>query len=257
MTTTTVRIATYNLWWAIENQQARLDAAAELLDSLDADVIALQEVGVRGPFAWETLQTRYTHAAFRPEAAGDDEGLGIISKHPLRNVVIGDDPAIRCSVDIDRVAFNLTNVHLDWQRVANREAQIVRVVEQGAASAGYELLVGDFNSYPESSVYRFLTGQQSLLGTSTIPFHDLPLVHARRSGTEPLPTLDFWRNPRWTNNPKLEIPARCDWILLRDTFEHQLPYPRLIDADLFGVEPSSRHGVVPSDHYGVVVDLEF
>jgi endonuclease/exonuclease/phosphatase family metal-dependent hydrolase len=118
-------------------------------------------------------------------------------------------------------------------------------------------MAGDFNSYPESSVYRYLNGQQSLLGTSTIPFHDLPLVHARRSGTEPLPTLDFWRNPRWAANPTLELPARCDWVLLRDTFEQNLPKPRLIDAGVFGVEAPGRHDIVPSDHYGVMVDLKF
>jgi hypothetical protein len=29
------------------------------------------------------------------------------------------------------------------------------------------------------------------------------------------------------------------------------------NADLFGVEPSAMFGAVPSDHYGVFVDLDF
>jgi hypothetical protein len=212
MTTTTVRIATYNLWWASENQRVRLDAAADLLDSLDADVIALQEVAVRGPFAWES--TRYPHTAFRPEEDGEDEGLGIISKHPLRNVVIGDDPAIRCSIDVNGVALNLTNLHLDWQRGESRST------DRPHRRAGRR--------------ERWLR------------------VHGR--GFQQLSRI---KRLRWAANPTLELPARCDWILLRDTFEQNLPKPRLIDAGVFGVEAPGRHDIVPSDHYGVMVDLKF
>lgn len=49
----------------------------------------------------------------------------------------------------------------------------------------YEVLLGDFNCYPESSVYRFLAGQQTIQGSGSTPWHDLARFHAARSGIEP------------------------------------------------------------------------
>lgn len=73
----------------------------------------------------------------------------------------------------------------------------------------------------------------------------------------PEPTLDFWRNPRWRDTPTLKIPLRVDWLLLRDVFDTGLPYPSVSDAGIFSTHPTPQMKVVPSDHYGVYVDLEF
>ena len=57
--------------------------------------------------------------------------------------------------------------------------------------------------------------------------------------------------------PKLEIPTRVDWILLQDVFGKSLPYPGLLEAGVFGTEPTPRMQIVPSDHYGVYANLCF
>ena len=156
----------------------------------------------------------------------------------------------------------LTNVHLDWKDIATRETQIAQVVawiESRLEEGCYEVLYGDFNATPESSIYQFLKGQQTLLGGGPGPsgWHDLARFHAERDGRSPEPTLDFWRNPRWQDAPTLEIPLRVDWILLRDVFNTGLSYPGVSDAGIFGTHPTPQMQVVPSDHYGVYADLEF
>lgn len=120
------------------------------------------------------------------------------------------------------------------------------------------MLCGDFNATPDSSIYRFLNDQQTLLGRGPgLGWHDLARFHAERGGGSPEPTLDFWRNPRWRDAPTLEVPLRVDWILLRDVFNTTLTYPGVPDAGIFGTDPTRQAQVVPSDHYGVYADLDF
>lgn len=117
------------------------------------------------------------------------------------------------------------------------------------------MLLGDFNSYPESSVYQFLAGQQTLHGHETVPWHDLARSRAERTGSTLSPTLDFEHNPRWRDTPTLDRPARVDWILLRDTFASGLISPSLTNAGIFGDTATPLARIVPSDHYGVHADV--
>ena len=264
---TSIRIATLNLWNSDHLRIERLHAAAEALVRLDADIIALQEVRSHladdqnhSSDAATFLQgrTAYEFMAFHPYPGEPGEGLAFLSKHPLRVAGAGsgtiDDCALRVTVDIDGVGLALTNVHLDWRSVATRERQIVEIVSalpRESEGDRYEILLGDFNNYPESSVYQFLAGQQTLHGHDTQPWHDLARTRAELAGLAPAATLDFGRNPRWRDAPKLDRPARCDWILFRDTFAAGLIAPSLTDAGIFGNDAAPIAGVVPSDHYGV------
>ena len=210
----------------------------------------------------------YSHVVTRLYPDDPDEGSAILSKVPLRAAEAGWDtglPALencglRARVSVGGTEVAMTNVHLDWENIAAREAQIARVLEwiEARSEAGcYEVLCGDFNCPPDSSVYRFLMGRQTLLGEGVAPWHDLARFHAERAGGSPEPTLDFWGNPRWRDAPTLDIPMRLDWILLRDVFGRGLPYPGVPDAGVFGTEPTPLARVVPSDHYGVYADLDF
>ncbi len=247
---TSLRLATLNLWNTDHLQIERLHAAAEELIRLDADVVALQEVrshladgGTADAATFLRERTGYGFAAFRPYPGHPEEGLAFLGKHPLQVVGTGsaaiDDCALRVTVEIEGIALALTNVHLDYASVATRERQIVdimSIVTHESDSGSYEILLGDFNSSPESSVCRFLEGQQTLHGHATVPWHDLARSHANRAGSEPAPTLDFWRNPRWRSAPTLDRPARVDWILFRDTFASGLVSPSVINAGIFGDE---------------------
>jgi len=262
-------IATYNLWNTSLRQPERLDAACEELARVDADVVALQEVAADVDVGHRIDAARYIadrcgyeHVALRLYPGEPAEGLAVLGKYPLRDVEVGGrgDCGLRVRLGLGGAEIALTNVHLDWENIAAREAQITQIlewIEERSEQGCYEVLCGDFNCPPDSSVYRFVMGQQTLGGKGVTPWHDLARHHAERSGGAPGATLDFWRNPRWRDAPTLEIPARVDWILLQDVFERGLRYPKLLRAGLFGTDPTPRARVVPSDHYGVYAHLEF
>lgn len=270
-----MRIATYNIWNSPIRWPERLDAICEELLRVSPDVVALQEVPVRVGIedrcdAAEYVRKRcgyeYVATRFYPDDPG--EGSALLSKLPLCDIETGWDTAfealgncgLRVRVTMGDKKLAITQVHLDWSNIATREAQIVdilRWIDARSEQGCYEVLCGDFNCHPESSVYRFLMGQQTILGQSITPWHDLARYYAAKLGQALRPTLDFWHNPRWQDSPTLEIPARCDWILLRDVFNQGLPYPKVLEAGVFGTSPTPRAGVVPSDHYGVYADIEF
>jgi endonuclease/exonuclease/phosphatase family metal-dependent hydrolase len=269
-----MKLATWNLWNSPVRWPERLDAACEVLSDLDADIVALQEVPARVSEDDDRNAARYLadrcgfgHVEFRPYPDDPREGLAFIGNVPFQAVEAGwatglpslGNCGLRMTARIGATSFALTNVHLDYAGIVTREAQVsdvLRWIEDRSAAGQYEVLCGDFNCPPDSSVYRFLMGQQSLSGRGTQPWHDLARYAAERVGKVVAPTLDFWNNPRWRDAPNLEVPARVDWILLRDLFECGLPWPRMTDAGIFGVEPARHAGVVASDHYGVYADLE-
>lgn len=272
---TIIRIATYNLWAADVRASERLDAARDELRRIDPDVVGLQEVRhhVPGDAAGTELATRLGeriglgHVVGVPAAPGETDGPALLSRCPLQEITLppGGESLLagyaqRAFVEIGNVRLAITNVHLDWRSIAIRERQIVAVTDWIAATgetSRHEILLGDFNSLPESSVYRFLMGQQTLAGQESVPWHDLARLQAVRNGEEPDPTLDFDNNPRWADAPILDVPARVDWILIQDGFAAGRPDPRLRDAGRLCMAPSGPAMVVASDHYGVVVELAF
>jgi len=267
-----MRIATYNIWNSATDRLRRLEALCEELERIDADVVALQEVPA---MAWEgsrqdaahfvSERGQYPHVAFHRYPGDEEEGLAFLSKLPFLSVEAGweasptalRDCGLRVRVDLEGAAVAITNVHLDYKSIATREAQIVSVSEWVTARAEppcLEILCGDFNCYPESSVYRFLMGQQTLDGKAGPVWHDLAAYHAHRTVSVPPPTLDFSTNPRWANEVSLALPARFDWLLLQERWP--LPVPSVSRVELFGRSPAPISGIVPSDHYGVFADIE-
>jgi endonuclease/exonuclease/phosphatase family metal-dependent hydrolase len=265
------RIATYNLWNHPYQSAQRLDAACETLHELGADVVALQEVGAAAPSQpgrsvahYIGGQLGYPHMWFASYPNDEGEGLAFLSRLPVRaaspNCGRGEPVlrALRLEVLIGDMPVGFTNVHLNSYPVPfhAREREAVDIVKWLSllSHCAHEVLCGDFNSYGNSSIHRFLTGRQSLLGWSAEWF-DVAEFHAYRTGTSPLATLDFSRNPRWANQHTLETPARFDWILIRNSYPE--PHPLVHRVELFGAAPAPKAVVVPSDHYGVSADIEF
>jgi hypothetical protein len=67
-------------------------------------------------------------------------------------------------------------------------------------------------------------------------------------------TLDFLGNPRRLGEKVHQSPTRVDRIYLRSRRSSRKL--RVRRAGLFGKEPANLSGIIPSDHYGVFVDLE-
>ena len=255
-----MQIATYNIWNAPTDRRVRQELLCRELNKANADVVALQEVSA----VVEQHYPQYPHSVFRRYPEDESEGLGFLSKHPALSAEAGwefsaelHDCGLRVQFWMDQIRVAVTNVHLDWKNIGRREAQILAVTEWIAARSEpdcIEVLCGDFNSYPESSVYRFLRGQQTLNGQEGPVWHDLAAIHASRLGRMPSPTLDFGTNPRWASAPTLELPARFDWILVQERWP--APMPRVNSVELIGRYPMPGFNIVPSDHYGVLAELE-
>ena len=269
----TLKIACFNLWNS-RFTSARIKSTVAELQSLDADIIALQEVPKHFS-EFEELATDYLAGCaglpfktFIPYPNEDNEGLAFLAKHPLESVersweaihdVKRNQFALRVGMQIGDMRFALTNVHLSSQPlpIAVREEQIVAAIRwiNGSTTEGtHELLLGDFNCYPQSSVHRFLCGHQSLLGESTY-WHDLALVHGRQVKTEPEPTLDFSNNPRWWDSNTLELNARFDWIMLKDNYPKA--HPEVQNVHIFGKREHYSQEDLPSDHYGVCATIKW
>jgi len=260
----TFRIATWNLWNHDWRRADRLDAAISVLNTANPDLVALQEVhmepGTTSAAATIAEACGYTYLVERRYPDEPAEGLAVLARFPLAHIDIPDTRgfALRVECAVHGYPWAVTTLHLDWQRPLTREEQIVRLAREiDARQTGrFELMTGDFNSTPESSIYQFLRGQMSLSGQDTVSWLDLAARDAARTGTVPGATLDVLRNPRWHDVPTLERPMRLDWILMRDLFNSGLPWPKLEQVVMFGEEPAGGANVVASDHYGVLAILE-
>lgn len=272
-----LRIATYNLWNSPENWPQRLAAAAEELSSLDADVVALQEAPVDAadglPLAeYLRQQTRYPHVLHLPYPGPADkrewrEGLAFLSQLPLRDTFTnwyGDQNtencwAVRVVFQWQGVAFGLTNVHLDWRHAASRERHIVKIVREvidpDNVDVDLDILCGDFNDDGDAPILQYLEGQTELHGhrLRKTRWHDLVAEWHAARGEQPPVTLDFKQNPRWKPKQIAAPSKRFDRIYARAYGDRVSP--RVVRAGLFGKAPTNSLGLVPSDHYGVFVDL--
>jgi endonuclease/exonuclease/phosphatase family metal-dependent hydrolase len=161
---------------------------------------------------------------------------------------------LRTVIDCNNKKIGITNIHLDYESALNREIEIVEAMKliEERMDTDYELLLGDLNCYPESSVYRYLTAQQSLNNHAT-DWCDMHKVYASKLGITPKATLDFFNNPRWDNENIVELSGRFDYILLKSPYPKE--NPKLNSVHIIG--DKRELGITPSDHYGVMCDIDF
>jgi maltose 6'-phosphate phosphatase len=267
-----MRIATYNVWNAKANWARRLAALAEELRLLAADVVALQEAPVEASpglplAAYLREYTAYSHVVHLPYPGPADrrewpEGLAFLSHQPLADVQVNwadgqpteNSWGARVILSWHGINLGVMTVHLDWRHAASRERHIVRIVRDliNARPCDVDILCGDFNDDGDAPVLRFLAGEAALEGY-TARWRDLAAEwHTARGEAAPV-TLDFEHNPRWRTKTITDPSKRFDRVYLRAAPGYE---PRVTHAGLFGKEPANSLGLVPSDHYGLVVDLE-
>ena len=259
-----MKLATYNIWNDEAGMPYRLEQITDEITGINADIICLQEVADLERHKKLAELCGYAYSHYKTDA-----GLSILSKLPMTpqgtNGTLGAmdktaDFAFGTAAFLRSEKGNLfiINVHLPWESASLREKAIVDIVNAAAgAQADYCFLLGDFNCSEVSSVHRFLTNEQSLLGSDAY-FFDLADAFAGRTGKKALPTLNFRENPRWgVVQPEntIEVNGRFDWILLKNPYPQSLPV--LKDYAIFGTKVSPRTKLAASDHYGVFVEIEF
>lgn len=274
---TTLRLATWNLGGRILDPDRRYPAIAAALGALDADVVGLQEVWPRAghdlaaelasELGRRVAVTPVRGASPRTARLGDpDDGLGnaVLSRWPLRDVrtvvlpgggsqvlldVVTDTPA----GSLRFLTTHLTPALTDSARRVQQVREIARHVARAEPTDLPPVVAGDLNAEPSSDEVRLLEGHL------TAPAEPgLLLADAWRwaGGGD-----DRWHGATWRpDNPHVaargDPASRVDYVLLglgRGTVPVTVGHVGLLGTRAW----SGPDGEVwPSDHAGVVVDLE-
>lgn len=264
LVTSTVRVATWNLWWRYGPWEERLPAIVETLRRLDPDVVCLQEVwSADGRSAAATVADALGHEVV--EAVGVDlGGIGFGNAVTSRWPIVGSDRrplpsppeleefrlVLRADVDGPRGPLQVFCTHLHWRADhssirQDQVREICRFVAEAPDRSFPPVLCGDFNADPDSDEIRMLVGRAAV----------------------PVPPLVFWDawsmagegdGCTWSNaNPYardwLEPERRIDYVLTG--FPKAGGRGHCVGARLVGVD--AVDGVVPSDHYGIAADLRY
>ena len=189
------------------------------------------------------------------------EGLAVLSRLPIRdvrtnwenNALTENNWAVRVTLECSDVSLSLTNVHLDWENARSRHRYISRIVSEliDSRSSDYDILCGDFNEGSQGMISQLL-GRQTTMQDYKTQWTDLAVLAYSASGQSPPSTLISNINPREGSVDGETSERRFDRIYsrARDGAE-----PKVSGAGLFGMGTSDRM-IVPSDHYGVYVDLD-
>jgi len=256
-----MKICTYNIWNSDINYNCRLELLLSVINNNDIDILGLQEVRDVDTVDYIKTSCGFEYS-FWKKYSDCEEGLAILSRYPITHSEtnwdnkdeIHNSGVMRVVIDCNGINIGLTNVHLDYKSALNREIEIVEAMKKidNNSIGEYELILGDFNSYPNSSIYRYLTGQQSL-NNHGVSYIDLAVSYSIKNKIELEVTLDFNNNPRWDDEKTLDVPGRFDWILLKNPYPKKSPL--LNEVKIIGHE--RVNGITPSDHYGVFCDIDF
>jgi endonuclease/exonuclease/phosphatase family metal-dependent hydrolase len=266
-----LRALSLNLFAQHGDWPARRQALRAGLARLRPDVLALQEAVVDETYdqALDLLGGDYQVAHQRVGLVGDGRhhGASVASRWPIRQVhevdlhltartgdyscgtVIAE---VLAPQPLGRLLVVSHGSSWAWWAEHERELQALAVVHRIEAllsdQPAHVVVGGDFNATPDSSSMWFWTGRRSLDGTSTAYRDCWESVH----GNDPGLTFDP-RNPLTHHDePDRNRGRRIDYLLVR-CHDHG-PTLRIADCRLAFDEPVD--GVMASDHYGVVADLD-
>jgi endonuclease/exonuclease/phosphatase family metal-dependent hydrolase len=271
-----LRVVTVNIW-NDQGEPGRLAVINRELRELAPDLVALQEVvhteqrgqleAVLGGTGLHATHQAQTSAVIPPYAA-EYGGTAIATRWPHRVVEVAD-PRLAGALDVPwftiaalvplpglgEVLFLATASSWRLSAEAARERQAVALTDLDARhrTALPTIIAGDFNASPDAASIRYLTGRQSLGGRSA-HYHDAWEI----AGDGPGHTWSI-DNP----NARKEIDAvvrqpehrrRIDRILVGSWDAHPDAYCRVTAARLVFNRPTN--GIWPSDHFGVLADLD-
>jgi endonuclease/exonuclease/phosphatase family metal-dependent hydrolase len=274
MDRSTVRVLTLNCWNLSEPIAERIALIRAGIESLQPDLIGLQEIIVRADGLDEgalILDGLDYQRVFAPAFHFTDAGIArstdpgahafgnlIASRWPLRHDEVQALPGsetheYRCAlgalVDAPFGSIPFVTTHLNWKfHHGNiRERQVIALAEftnRLAKGAGFQpILVGDMNADPDSNEIRFLAGLAALEGRSTY-FQDAWRVAGDGHGFT-------WDNRNRFAAIMFEPNRRIDYIFVGLANMHARG--RIDAARLVLNEPQGD--VFPSDHFGLLAEI--
>ncbi len=258
-----MKIATYNVWNEDKGIGNRFEQIIQEINSVDADIIGLQEVT---PFFYKNYLIKISgyryciYGKYRDE----EEGLAVLSKYPIdehfflhESEKYFNSRALAVCFESDGIRFSFTNVHLPWDSIKEQETQVIaidRYLHEQSTRVDFSILLGDFNNDVHSSVDRFLLGEQTLNGYESNPYwNELANVFAKLNNMPLRATLDVINNPRWKGKNTIYKPSVMDRIYIMDNWFDT----SLLSVEIFGTDISAKNNLSASDHYGVVAEVEF
>ncbi len=228
-----MKIATFNVWNNDKDFEVRLNLLIKELNSIEIDLLALQEVKNHDTFNKIKNETFFDYGYYY-------DGIAFLSKFQIKMCSTYKD-SNNYMLRVVYKDFSFTNLHLDWKHESNRMLCIEEYFKMMELhSLDNEFILGDFNDTPEGKLHFELMLSD---------FIDLHKEYSHSVNDVPLPTLDIKNNPRWRNINTDEQPSRFDWVLINTVNKYSIN-----DVKLIGVEETK--GKTPSDHYGVVVDID-
>jgi endonuclease/exonuclease/phosphatase family metal-dependent hydrolase len=163
-----LRVVSYNIRHGRgTDERVSLERTAAVLRSMQADVVALQEVddGVersgridQAARLGAALGMHHSFASFF-DYQGGRYGMAILSRRPIRRseavrLSDGNEPRVALAVEVeqsDGTVLTIVNVHFDWVHADSfRYTQAQEVARYLDALTGPYVLVGDFNDRPDS-----------------------------------------------------------------------------------------------------------
>jgi endonuclease/exonuclease/phosphatase family metal-dependent hydrolase len=270
--TTTVRVATQNVWRHHGSWPARRRVLRNGFAALDADIVGFQEALVTDGTdqARDLLGDGY-HVANQRSREADGGCVTIASRWPIGEVLEIDGRtygrAIKESFNAGTLAAEIfapeplgrllfVNHIPSWQLDLERERELQTVAAAELVEAfldgrpAHVILAGDLDAEPDSASIRFLRGKQSLDGLSVVYRDAWSTAHPDDPGHTFTPANSLCPTGE-TGSWALETGRRIDYILVRGG-DHG-PTLRVESCDRLFDGPVD--GVWASDHFGVTADL--
>jgi endonuclease/exonuclease/phosphatase family metal-dependent hydrolase len=267
-----LRLVTLNLWGENGPWEARLAQVGAELDRLSPDLVALQEVrevpgrvpnqagALAGPRGW--------HQVFAPSTAwgGGHEGLALLSRFPI---AAHDWRPLPHSTETEgRIVLSARIVspfgeiwahttHLSYRenegRKREEQVQIVDEVMTAHANDAPQVVMGDFNTVPESDEIRWLTGLCTL-GGRRVAYQDAwAVAHPGEAGYTWTRDNVYTEKMFWLRRDR-----RLDYVFVTPVRRDRRG--TILGAAVAFDQPQVAPGgerLFASDHFGVVADVQW
>jgi endonuclease/exonuclease/phosphatase family metal-dependent hydrolase len=261
-----VRVLTQNLWGIRGDWDARREVLRRGLELLEPDLVAFIEAIKTDEYdqVADLLGSGF-HVAHQLEREPDGQGASIASRWPLGELHevdlqvtprVAGFAATTMIVEVEApepdAPLVFANHVPSWQLQYERERELqavaaARFIEDFVGDRDvHVVLAGDLTAPPDSAGVRFITGRQSLEGTSVCYRDAWEAVHPGEPGA----TYTSDNALLWDWDWPFE---RLDYVFVR-CGEHGGPTLEIKACEL--MFDQSVDGVWASDHYGVVADLE-
>jgi endonuclease/exonuclease/phosphatase family metal-dependent hydrolase len=271
MTGGVARFLTLNLWGENGPWEARLALINARLGALGPDVIGLQEVReVAGRVPNQAALLAGAHGwnhAFAPTSGGGGghEGLAIVTRFPIGAQEFRPLPhstetegrgILSARLDGEAGGLWVHTTHLSYREHEGlwREAQVQFVDEilTKHDNGNPRVVLGDFNTVPESDELRWLVGQHTL-GGRRVAYQDAwAAVNQDRPGHTWSRANDYTDKMHWLRRDR-----RLDYIFVTPVRRDRRAtvHAASVVFDQPEVGPGGER-IFASDHFGVTADVQ-